>query len=75
MMLIGRYSPLILDSWTRPKYLRGLPARRPAKDTTIVARLAPRRALRRGSLLIRLRAPLIVTVVVAALATALARLL
>jgi N-glycosylase/DNA lyase len=22
MMLLGRYSPLILDSWTRPKYAR-----------------------------------------------------
>ena len=36
MMLLGRYSRLILDSWTRPKYarLRG----RKAKDTTIERR-------------------------------------
>jgi 3-methyladenine DNA glycosylase/8-oxoguanine DNA glycosylase len=37
MMLLGRYSRLVLDSWTRPKYasLRG---GRAAKDTTIVRR-------------------------------------
>jgi 3-methyladenine DNA glycosylase/8-oxoguanine DNA glycosylase len=36
MMLIGRYSRLVLDSWTRPKYasLRG----RKAKDTAIERR-------------------------------------
>jgi 3-methyladenine DNA glycosylase/8-oxoguanine DNA glycosylase len=36
MMLLGRYSRLVLDSWTRPTYarLRG----RPAKDTTIARR-------------------------------------
>jgi N-glycosylase/DNA lyase len=37
MMLLGRYSRLILDSWTRPKYLRVSGARR-AKDTTIERR-------------------------------------
>lgn len=37
MMLIGRYSPLILDSWTRPKYLKVSGAKR-AKDTTIERR-------------------------------------
>ncbi|MGH3060111.1 MAG: DNA-3-methyladenine glycosylase family protein, partial [Gaiellaceae bacterium] len=36
MMLLGRYSRLVLDSWTRPKYasVRG----RKAKDTTIERR-------------------------------------
>jgi 3-methyladenine DNA glycosylase/8-oxoguanine DNA glycosylase len=37
MMLLGRYSRLILDSWTRPKYLRVSGAKR-AKDTTIERR-------------------------------------
>ena len=37
MMLLGRYSRLILDSWTRPKYLRVSGSRR-AKDTTIERR-------------------------------------
>jgi 3-methyladenine DNA glycosylase/8-oxoguanine DNA glycosylase len=37
MMLLGRYSPLILDSWTRPKYAR-LTGGRPKKDATIVRR-------------------------------------
>ena len=37
MMLLGRYSRLILDSWTRPKYLKVSGARR-AKDTTIERR-------------------------------------
>jgi 3-methyladenine DNA glycosylase/8-oxoguanine DNA glycosylase len=37
MMLLGRYSPLILDSWTRPKYLKVSGARR-AKDSTIERR-------------------------------------
>jgi 3-methyladenine DNA glycosylase/8-oxoguanine DNA glycosylase len=40
MMLLGRYSPLILDSWTRPKYLKVSGARR-AKDTTIERRFRP----------------------------------
>ncbi len=37
MMLLGRYSPLILDSWTRPKYLQVSGAKR-AKDATIERR-------------------------------------
>jgi N-glycosylase/DNA lyase len=37
MMLLGRYSPLILDSWTRPKYLKVSGAKR-AKDSTIERR-------------------------------------
>ena len=37
MMLVGRYTPLILDSWTRPKYLKVSGAKR-AKDTTIERR-------------------------------------
>ena len=37
MMLLGRYSRLILDSWTRPKYLRVSGARQ-AKDSTIERR-------------------------------------
>jgi N-glycosylase/DNA lyase len=40
MMLLGRYSRLILDSWTRPKYLRVTGAKR-AKDTTIERRFRP----------------------------------
>jgi hypothetical protein len=35
--MLGRYSRLILDSWTRPKYAR-LVGRRAVKDTTIVRR-------------------------------------
>jgi 3-methyladenine DNA glycosylase/8-oxoguanine DNA glycosylase len=37
MMLLGRYSPLILDSWTRPKYLK-VSGAKSAKDTTIERR-------------------------------------
>ena len=37
MLLLGRYSRLILDSWTRPKYLRVSGMKR-AKDTTIERR-------------------------------------
>jgi len=37
MMLLGRYSRLILDSWTRPKYLKVSGARR-AKDSSIERR-------------------------------------
>jgi N-glycosylase/DNA lyase len=37
MMMIGRYSLLILDSWTRPKYAR-LMGRKAVKDATIVRR-------------------------------------
>jgi N-glycosylase/DNA lyase len=41
MMLVGRYSRLILDSWTRPKYAR-LNGRR-ASDKTIERRFRPYR--------------------------------
>jgi 3-methyladenine DNA glycosylase/8-oxoguanine DNA glycosylase len=37
MMMIGRYSRLILDSWTRPTYLR-IAGKRSAKDSTIERR-------------------------------------
>jgi N-glycosylase/DNA lyase len=37
MMLLGRYSPLVLDSWTRPKYA-SLNGGRRAKDTAIERR-------------------------------------
>jgi N-glycosylase/DNA lyase len=37
MMLLGRYSRLVLDSWTRPKYA-ALNGGRKAKDTTIIRR-------------------------------------
>jgi 3-methyladenine DNA glycosylase/8-oxoguanine DNA glycosylase len=37
MMLLGRHSRLILDSWTRPKFAR-LNGGRPASDRTIVRR-------------------------------------
>jgi 3-methyladenine DNA glycosylase/8-oxoguanine DNA glycosylase len=37
MMLLGRYTPLVLDSWTRPKYLKVSGAKR-AKDVTIERR-------------------------------------
>jgi 3-methyladenine DNA glycosylase/8-oxoguanine DNA glycosylase len=37
MMMLGRYSRLILDSWTRPKYAR-LTGGRPKKDSTIERR-------------------------------------
>ena len=37
MMMLGRYSRLILDSWTRPKYAR-LTGGRPKKDATIIRR-------------------------------------
>ena len=37
MMLLGRYTPLVLDSWTRPKYLKVSGARQ-AKDSTIERR-------------------------------------
>ena len=37
MMLLGRYSRLILDSWTRPKYLKVSGAKQ-AKDLTIERR-------------------------------------
>ena len=37
MLMLGRYSRLILDSWTRPKFAR-LAGMRSAKDSTIVRR-------------------------------------
>lgn len=40
MIMLGRYSPLILDSWTRPTYAR-LTGGRPKKDTTIARRFRP----------------------------------
>jgi N-glycosylase/DNA lyase len=40
MMLIGRYSPLILDSWTRPKYAK-LNGAEMVPDKEIVARFEP----------------------------------
>jgi 3-methyladenine DNA glycosylase/8-oxoguanine DNA glycosylase len=40
MMLIGRYSRLILDSWTRPKYAK-LNGGEPVPDKEIVARFEP----------------------------------
>lgn len=38
MLMIGRYSRLILDSWTRPKYSRLLGRKRPLSDRTIERR-------------------------------------
>jgi 3-methyladenine DNA glycosylase/8-oxoguanine DNA glycosylase len=38
MMLLGRHSRLVLDSWTRPKYTRTVGAKRALKDATIVRR-------------------------------------
>jgi 3-methyladenine DNA glycosylase/8-oxoguanine DNA glycosylase len=38
MMLLGRYSRLILDSWTRPKYARLTGARKQPADRTIERR-------------------------------------
>jgi 3-methyladenine DNA glycosylase/8-oxoguanine DNA glycosylase len=38
MLLVGRYSRLILDSWTRPKYARLRGSRRPVSDTAILRR-------------------------------------
>jgi 3-methyladenine DNA glycosylase/8-oxoguanine DNA glycosylase len=37
MMLLGRYSTLVLDSWTRPKYAR-LVGRKSVSDRTIIRR-------------------------------------
>ncbi|CAN5235551.1 hypothetical protein BH18ACT14_BH18ACT14_10180 [soil metagenome] len=37
MMMLGRYSRLILDSWTRPKYA-AVTGGRAKKDATIVRR-------------------------------------
>ena len=40
MLMLGRYSRLILDSWTRPTYARLLGRKRPFSDRTIVRRFA-----------------------------------
>jgi N-glycosylase/DNA lyase len=41
MLMIGRYSRLILDSWTRPKYARMRGSRRPVSDASILRRFRP----------------------------------
>ena len=43
MMLLGRHSRLVFDSWTRPKYARlaGLPAGRLVPDATVRRRFRP----------------------------------
>ncbi|HEX2029947.1 MAG TPA: Fe-S cluster assembly protein HesB, partial [Actinomycetota bacterium] len=38
MLVLGRYSRLILDSWTRPKFARVRGSRRPASDAAILRR-------------------------------------
>jgi N-glycosylase/DNA lyase len=38
MLLLGRYSRLILDSWTRPKYARLRASRGPVSDASIIRR-------------------------------------
>jgi N-glycosylase/DNA lyase len=40
MMLVGRYSRLVLDSWTRPKFA-GLNGGKPVKDAAIERRFRP----------------------------------
>ena len=50
MMLLGRYTPLVLDSWTRPTYLQGLRSEeREGHDHR--ASLPPLRRVRRARLL------------------------
>jgi 3-methyladenine DNA glycosylase/8-oxoguanine DNA glycosylase len=41
MLMIGRHSRLILDSWTRPKYARVRGSRRPVSDASILRRFRP----------------------------------
>jgi 3-methyladenine DNA glycosylase/8-oxoguanine DNA glycosylase len=41
MMMLGRHSRLILDSWTRPKYARLLGRKRPVSDRQIERRFRP----------------------------------
>ncbi|MGH2710161.1 MAG: DNA-3-methyladenine glycosylase family protein [Actinomycetota bacterium] len=41
MLMLGRYSRLILDSWTRPKYARVRGSKRVVSDATIVRRFRP----------------------------------
>jgi 3-methyladenine DNA glycosylase/8-oxoguanine DNA glycosylase len=38
MLLLGRYSRLILDSWTRPKFARLIGRKKPVSDATILRR-------------------------------------
>ncbi len=38
MLMLGRHSRLILDSWSRPKYAKVRGARRPVSDATILRR-------------------------------------
>lgn len=40
-LMLGRYSTLILDSWTRPKYARVRGSKRPVSDAAIVRRFRP----------------------------------
>jgi N-glycosylase/DNA lyase len=40
-LMLGRYSRLILDSWTRPKYSRLKGSKRPISDAAIVRRFRP----------------------------------
>ena len=40
-LMLGRYSRLILDSWTRPKYARLRGSKRPVSDAAIVRRFRP----------------------------------
>jgi 3-methyladenine DNA glycosylase/8-oxoguanine DNA glycosylase len=41
MMLLGRHSRLVLDSWTRPTYMRLLGRKRPVPDAQIERRFRP----------------------------------
>ena len=41
MMMLGRHSRLILDSWTRPKYTRLVGRKRPVSDAQIERRFRP----------------------------------
>jgi 3-methyladenine DNA glycosylase/8-oxoguanine DNA glycosylase len=41
MLMLGRHSRLILDSWTRPKYARVRGSRRVVSDASIVRRFRP----------------------------------
>ena len=41
MLMLGRYSRLILDSWTRPKFARLRGSKRPVADSTIIRRFKP----------------------------------
>ncbi|HKX25699.1 MAG TPA: Fe-S cluster assembly protein HesB, partial [Actinomycetota bacterium] len=43
MLLLGRYSRLILDSWTRPTFARLSGRKRPASDAVILRRFRPYR--------------------------------